>query len=369
MLETIREYGLEQLTASGEADTTRQSHLDFFQKLAQEVVRTTFGAPRRHLLEKAKPEQDNFQAALHWCRQSGDAQAGLQLAVALASFMRLGLFSGGRDWLESALAQTRALGHQAAPERARALSIAGGICWFEGDYAGARPLLEESIGLFRQLGDKPGLAAATLQLANNEREHGELATARALYEEAIVLAREVQDHWMLAIARLSLGRTLVTAGDLMDARALLEESQAALLKIGDPFGLALVRANLGFLTLQQDDYAPALALYKESTALFHEIEERSFILRNLEEMAWLACAQTDDGRAARLFGSAEALRESIGSPLPVAARVEHDRFAGGLLDRLGEAAFAAAWAEGRAMTLEQAVAYALQESTKGEPLV
>ena len=118
--------------------------------------------------------------------------------------------------------------------------------------------------------------------------------------------------------------------------------------------------RLGFMARDQGDYGAAWVLFEESLAIFRELGNKLGIAQNLEGLAAVAVAQAQSERAARLFGAAEGLREVIGAPLPSADRAEHDRSVAAVRTALGEEAFAAAWAEGRAISLEQAVEYALE---------
>jgi non-specific serine/threonine protein kinase len=194
------------------------------------------------------------------------------------------------------------------------------------------------------------------------RDPGDPMAARSLLEESVAIFREIGDQWALALSLVSLGRTVTMAGDPAAARSILEEGGTIFREIGDKYGYALSLNNLGLVALRQGDYGRAIALYKEGVALFWQVGEKVFATRCLEELAWVACVQGDYERATRLFGAAEAQRETFGGFILPAARTEHDRSVAAACAQLGEAAFAAAWAEGRAMSMEQAIAYALGRS-------
>ena len=130
---------------------------------------------------------------------------------------------------------------------------------------------------------------------------------------------------------------------------------------GDLWGLAIALNNLGLLALQQGDYERASALYQRGLTLFWHEGDKALTARCFEELAWLAYERGDYEQAVRLFATSEALREAIGSVLHGPTRVEHDANVSAVRAHFDEATFAAAWAEGRAMTMEQAVAYALGE--------
>ncbi len=361
MLETIREYALERLVASGESEIVRRKHLYFFLGLAQEADPHLSSAARGFWLAKLKPEQDNFRAALQWAREGRETLAGLQLAGALWLFWYFrGNLSEGRSCVESALAQAATLDAPAA--RARALSAAGNLAWFQSDYVVARPRLEEGLAIGRRLGitGQRDLASSLLWLGLIERDVGDLAVAHSLLEESAAICREIGDQWTLALVLVSLGRTAIVAGDLVGAHPILEEGRTIFRELGDKYGQALALNNLGLAAFREGDYGRATALYREGVALFWQAEERIFTIRCVEELAWVTCRQGNYGRAARLFGAAEAQREAFGASMPPAARAEHDRHVADARSQLDEAAFAAAWAEGRAMTFNQAADYALE---------
>jgi len=367
MLETIREYALERLAASGESETIRREHARFFLGLAQEAEPHLTSAARGVWLERLKTEHDNLRAVLHWTRESGEALTGLQLAGVLLWFWYLlSYLSEGRSWLEGVLAQAAMLDAPAA--RAKALSSAGNLAWFQGDYTVARSMLEESIAISRASGPlgKPNLAYALLWLGLVTRDQGDPAAARPLLEESVAICREIADQWTLALSLVSLGRTVTLSGDPAAARSTLEEGGTIYREIRDKWGLAVSLNNLGLAALREGDYGRATALYKESAALFWEVGEKIFAARCLEELAWVVSMQGDYGRATRLFGAAEAQRETFGVSMPPAARTEHDRNVTAARAQLGEEAFAAVWAEGQVMTMEQAIEYALEESESPE---
>jgi tetratricopeptide (TPR) repeat protein len=196
----------------------------------------------------------------------------------------------------------------------------------QGEHGAAQPLFEESLAIYRKLGFKPGVAWSLNDLGIAARRRAEYAAARALFEESLAIARAMGHQW----------------------------------------GIACSLAGLGGVARLQQEYGTARALFEESLAIFRELGHKQGVVEDLEGLAAVAVTQAQPERAARLFGAAEGLREAAGAPLPHAERAEHNRSVAAVRTVLGEEAFAAAWAEGRAMTLNQAVAYALAapEDTK-----
>lgn len=364
LLEAIREYALERLVANGEFEIVRHKHMVFFRSVAVEADPQLTSPLREVGLETMKAEQDNLRAALQWAKESQDALAGLQLAGALWLFwFSLGNLSEGRGWLEGALAQAETLDAPAA--RLKVLLAAGNLAWFQSDYVAARGLLEEAQAIGRRLG-APGqrdLAYSLLWLGLVKRDQGDLAIARPLLEESVAICRETRDRGTLALGLVTLGRTVVVGGNPAFARPILEEGLTIFLEFRDTWGQALALNNLGLAAFREGDHRRATALYQEGIALFWQVEERVFTVRCIEELAWVTCTEGHYGRATRLFGAAEAQREAFGASMPPAGRAEHGQHVADAHAQLGDAAFTTAWTEGRAMTMEQTVAYALADTT------
>ena len=405
MLETIREYALERLKASGEAEAVRRQHAIFFLRFSEEAEPKIRGAEHFLWRTRLEVEHDNLRAALRWTLESQEAEMGMQLAFSLVAFWRASNQDReGRNWCEQVLAQPGTRARTAA--RAMALLAAGAMTMYQGDLPQAQLLLEESIAIGREVGRaaKRTLALALALLAYGALLQGHLGAARELAEEGVRLFREVGEAWGTALALNHLGRATLELGDPVAARPLLEESAALFragnmqrlalplntlgrvaLRQGDDTGarayceeaLAVARATgdelfiaealaeLGTVALHVGDSGQATALYQQSLAL---IWTRGYRERIAEDLAGLAAASSLLGqpeRAARLFGAVEALREVSGirlSPLP---RADYDRAVEGIRAHLDEATFAQAWEKGRAMPLEQAIAEAL--ATPDEP--
>jgi hypothetical protein len=181
-----------------------------------------------------------------------------------------------------------------------------------------------------------------------------------MLEESVALRRQLPEPWWLAQSLVGLGRTLALLGEPGSARPLLEEAEARYREIGDDWGQAISLENLGVVATLQGNYDHAEALFQATLELYLRSEDKVFSLRCLEELAWTAAQRGNFPRAALLLGAVEALGERIGALLPEVLRVEHDRQVAAVRRHLPPAEAVSAWAEGRAMTLEQAVAYALE---------
>jgi predicted ATPase/transcriptional regulator with XRE-family HTH domain len=482
MLETIREYALERLAVSGERDALERRHALYYLELARAAESGLRGPAQARWLGRLAAEVDNLRAALDWARASGEVATGLRLAGALWRFWQVrGYLSEGRGRLEDLLALGERDGVALpvpAEVRAGALNGAGALAWSQGDYGRAAALCEEALALYRDLGDKGGLALALDTLGFVARDQGNYGRAMALLGESLALYRALGDTWSVAFALNDLGLLAVDQGQYADADALYAESLPLRRALGDERGVAVVLSNLGIVATDRGEYerASALfeqsldlyralgdrwsaalalnclgdvarargeyeraaALYAENLALFRELEdkygvaltlcdigivalrwgeheraaslcEESLSLRRamgetwgvseslnalgqvarargkyaraatlygesvtlreglgyardvavcLEGLSDVALALEQPGRAARLCGAATALREAVGTPLPPADRDDFAQAVASARRALDEHSFAAAWAQGRAMSLEQAVVYA-----------
>jgi predicted ATPase/class 3 adenylate cyclase len=361
MLETIREYGLEQLEASGEADAARRAHAAYFLALTEEAAPQLLGREQVAWLRRLDPEHDNLRAVLARSR-TGEiaAEVGLRVAARLHWFWGLRGFVGeGRGWMEAMLALPGAAGRTVT--KAWVLHGAAHLAIWDGDYAAARPLAQESTAIFREVGDLQGAGRSLILQGLGVMGERSYATARSLFAESTTIAREVGDRWSLAFAANPLGAVAQNEGDYGAARAFREESAAIAREIGDRFTLGLALAGLALLARQQTNYEESAARFKEALLVSSELDEPVVVLRSLAGLASLARLDADYDRSARLFGTVEALREASGVREMPLWRDLFERDVADVNAALGDQAFAAAWAAGRAMSLAQAVTYALGE--------
>ncbi len=374
LLETVRQYAGDRLGESGEAAAVQGRSASWFLGLAEEAESQLRGPEQASWLGRLEREHDNLRASLAWEEQSADGREdGLRLAGPLWRFWWVrGHFTEGRQWLGRALARIKPEGagregvgvREGSAARAKALNGAGALAWAQGDFAGARALFEESLTIRRQLGDQQGIAGSLGNLGVVASGQSDFAGARALYEEGLSLFRQLGDQQGVANALNNLGNVAYQQGDLADARALQEEGLTLSRQLGDQNGIAESLINLGVVAFEQGDFVGARALHEESLTLYRQLGDQRGIACNLEGMSAVACGQSQASRAARLGAAASALRASIGSPFPPAAQGKIDAQVAAVRAALGEAAFVAAWDAGRAMTMEQAMEYALAD---GEP--
>jgi predicted ATPase/class 3 adenylate cyclase/Tfp pilus assembly protein PilF len=361
LLETVRQYARDRLTEVNEDVIVRARHRDYFLSLAEEATSKLWGAEQASWLSVLEEEHDNLRQALTFCLEEPEgSEAGLRLGVALQDFWYIrGHLSEGRESLTAVL--SRPEGQEPTKLRADALSGVGMLIQQQGDYAAARVRYEESLEIDRKLGNKRGVAASLNSLGTIAGEQGNYADARGFLEESLAMQREVGYKRGIATSLNNLGILAKNEGDNAAARARYQESLTILQELGDELGIAYALGNLGNVAKNEGDYVRAHALYRESLMNARKLEDKRRIAYQLEDFASLANKVMQQVRCVRLWGAAAALREAVGSPLPPADRERQEREAAEVQKTLSAAAFTVAWEEGRAMTWEQAVAYALDE--------
>jgi predicted ATPase/DNA-binding CsgD family transcriptional regulator len=370
LLETVRQYGREKLEDSGEEPHVRRRHAQFFLELAERVEPKINGKDREFWLGRLEVEHDNLRAALAWSREEAEGETALRLSGALSWFWyHREYWSEWRGWLDGALAIRESVGGARwIAARAKALSGGGFLAWMQGDQDTARTQLEESVALWREVGDKQGLAQALRFLSGSFESRGDYAAARPLAEESVELFREGEDRFGLGITLSRLGITALAQGDHAAARAALEEGVTICREIDDDWALALALRNLGIGAVREGDHEEAVARLAESLIVLQETGNPLY-MQNLELLAAAISMQGNHRRAASLFGAADALREAVGAFVLPLYRAEYDRGVAAARAGLTEATFNAAWSKGQAMTPEQAVEYALgkQEAASASP--
>ncbi|HEX2326767.1 MAG TPA: tetratricopeptide repeat protein [Chloroflexota bacterium] len=461
MLETIRQFGLEQLAETGETDGARRRHARYYVRLAEETAPHLSGVRGRPWLARLAAEQDNLRVALDWCASAGDAgdaegaALGLRLAAALWRFWSIrALAAEGRARLEGALAVAARYPAEGSdrpdrpslrPALAEALHGAGAMARLQGDHDAARPVLERSAALWRDLGAERDLARALSTLGLARLVDGEPEGAAAALEESVAIFRRLGDGWGLAVALIGhaemltrrrgppaavapleealalfraqgepwgqaralgglgnvalgagqltlarerfeaalalstpddqdllfadlaiiLGEVLRFEGDYRNAEALYERSLELWRPVGHRRHVAIILHNLGYVALQGGHLRRAAGLFAEALRLHAETRRRTVphLARGVAEcLAGLAAVAARAGqapRAARLFGAATALGLQLECQWDDADRRERERYTAIAREALGPPAFAAARAQGEGLTLEEAVAEAL----------
>jgi predicted ATPase/class 3 adenylate cyclase len=359
LLETIRQYGAERLRAAGEEAVLRRRHRDWVLDLVMQQTARLGGAEQADALARLELEHDNIRSALDWCEtEPGSVEIGARIADELGWFWALRGYI--REGSERA-ARLLTLAQERTRGRAHALSAAGMLDDPVGAYERGAAHFEESIAIWHELGDIRGAAIALAR-------YGQLEQARARYDHAWVLLKESQELFQQiggesgldAPLSVFLAQVAKNRGDYEQAIPVFEECLADARERGDKHSVGSTLRSLGELMQMRGDYLGAAARLQESMRLIHELDDQPCTSTTFDCLGTLALAQGAHIRAVRLWAVAEASRENQGLVLPRAERERLDQIIADGRSRLGDDAFAAAWADGSAMSTEQAVAYALE---------
>jgi tetratricopeptide (TPR) repeat protein len=405
MLETVHEYAREKLKESGEAEEIKRVHAEYFLSLAEEAYPELKGPDQLEWLERLEAEHDNMRTALSWALERKEAEVALRLGGALWWFWWVrGHYGEGRRWLEEALAMDRRgspevramalagagtlasdqgdldraqeaceeglelLAHEAreaSEARLYLLAFLGSVAWQREEHEQAKELFEESLALSREMSDTWWLATSLLNLAFVSNSRGDYERETELYEESMDLFRGLGDKQSLAYCLNNLAMVVYSQGDLERAAQLTEEAVVLQRELGNRRGVALGLCNLGWIALLQDDLGRAADLYRESLSLSWDAGLNPLIQSALEGVACVAGVGGETERAAQLWGAAQSLHETKGIPRDIDFLAEADVRISAVRSGMGEEEWEEAWRKGQAMTLDEAVSYALGEEEAG----
>ncbi|HKW65888.1 MAG TPA: protein kinase [Terriglobales bacterium] len=400
MLETIREYALEKLVASGEDELIKRAHSAYYLVLAEEGAagESATGAGTMGSLDEFELEHDNLLTALDWLIDAQKADWGLRLGTAMFRFWETKEYlSEGRSRLEKLLQLPAA--ELPTRLRQRALFAAGVLTGRQGDYESADTLFRQSMQIARSLEDRQGIAVSLNALAVDARDRSDLETARSLFEEALAVWREeggaaavaralsnlaniiklqgnysqaralygeclaifrqLGDNTGLAWSLNYLGDVACGQGDMSAAKSLYEQSLATFRDLGNLWGMAASLADLGNLARDQGDYKAARILYRESIKVFQQLGHKRGMAHVLECFACLTATE-DATQSLKLAGAAAAVRKLLGAPLTSAEQAKFEEAVEPARRALSTTAGQTAWLEGWAMPLDTAVREALK---------
>jgi predicted ATPase/class 3 adenylate cyclase len=367
MLETVREFALEQLAASGEEMDTRQQQATFCLKLVEPEALERhhaeygqWGGPEHgHWLERVAMELDNLRGVLTWATDSGEAETALRLSAALEDFWYLrGHFREGRHWLERSLAIDAVV---PSALRARALLGAGNLAHYQGDDAGAAALVGQGLALYEDLGDARGVGVGLFTLGILAEDHGDYSAATRLFRDARARFEAAGDLSYALGAMYHLGVVAYGEGELARATAQLEEVEREARRMGDPVHLAASLNYQGLVACEQGDPMQAAMSFAEALRLDWAGADQEGITQGLAGIAVVAALSGTKEAAARLLGAAEGQRERVGfGPFALPERAAYERAQNTARAQLDPGTYEAASATGRALPLHAAVEEALR---------
>ena len=361
MLETIREYAREQFAICEDTEAIRKQHALYYMHLLKPAEQGNAAARNEAPIQRVQAEYDNIRAALEWALAAGHPGIVAGIASNLGMYWRVwGHFNEGRRWAEATLAQQAGF---PALVRAKSLWTLGVLAASQADDTYATAQLKASLQLARELDDTQLIAWALNDLAIILVRQGSYAQAAALYDESLVYKRTLGNITDVAITLNNLGELAMEQHEYHRAQMHLEESLTLLRTTGDNAEyVGAVMINLGELALLHGDSMEAARRFNEGLVRSQKIEYLEYIAACLTGLAAVACTQGQTSRGTRLFGSAEGLRQSIGVSLLASAHALYEEYMNAARVQLGDESFSAIWNEGRLMSTEAAIRYALAKS-------
>ena len=361
MLEPVRQYALEKLGESGEERQIRARHAAYFGDVAMQAGPQLKRADQAVWLERLDREHDNLRTALEWLLGRGEAERVARIGWEIHRFWSVRGHSGeGRRWMERALARPDEL-----PDgtRARALYVVSMLSYVRGEADRTVDAVEQSIAASRAAGDSEALATALLGRGLTSLSGGDLDSAGKILLEALAMMRGQDDRSGAALGLVGLAQVALARGDFDRAAESLAEAEGLTRSGGDWFTLTAVLSSQALAARLRGDEARTATLLRESIGLAGTLGDAWHVVYGATGLAGVAARQGRAEHAARLLGAVETLRETMGVDVPSPAwRALNERDLADVREQVDAETFDAAWAEGRAMTLEEAVAEALVES-------
>ncbi len=356
MLETVQQYGLQRLAEHGEVERLSRSHAEHFLSVAQEASPKLRGRDQQVWHQRLAHDVSNLRLALQWSG-AHEPDVSIRLIIALSDFWYLaGLVEEGDGWLK------RTLGRYSIRNRLRAEALARGglVSYWRDDVDSASARWHECLEIYRELDDRDGVAQGLRWVGELTEWQGDLAAARRCFDGSLEIAREAGDEMLGADILRQLGRLAMREGDHEKARECLQQSLAYYQRIGDHRFINVTLGYLGLNAIDSGDFATARTHLEEGLAIARVLDFTIGLATPLMYFAALAAAQGHPSRALRLSGSSEALAASAGAVATRLTRPLVERWLDKSRMELGQRRSATYRAEGRAMSRERAVAYALK---------
>jgi non-specific serine/threonine protein kinase len=367
LLETIREYALVKLTEAEEATLLRDHHLEYFMKLAESLAADLFTSAQVEWYALVEIEVDNMRSGMEWSMATSTAEnpdavewrkeTGLRLVGGSELFWQRNYQQETIERLKNMLAR----GGNLTLGRARALNTLGQLYWAANNFHEARLCLEEALIISRSLDDRLTLAWSLAYLGGATSGEGDYTSAQAYLEESLAIAKSLgtPNKHISAHSLLRLGDMHLLKGEYDHAQSHYEEAARSLREAREINWLGYAARRLGYARLHLGSIAEVSVFFSESLALNGEIAHQLGKIMCLAAFAALALAQGKETRAAQLCGAAESLRGA--TSFLIIDQVEYDQTVAKLLSNMDTKTLEKAWAKGKAMTLEDAVAFALEE--------
>ena len=354
MLETIRQYARERLLESNEEAQVRARHLDYFLDFAQSGEADVIGREDPAFFKVLETELDNLRAALDWSLTGHeDAEDALRLAGTLRIPWAISYQTEGAKWLTAALQKNEG---SSAALKAKALNGIALIASFQGNYSQMKTVGKESVAMAQEANDKHEIVLALELLGDATAKEGDLDEGILLLQQTRQIAQKEGDKWILGVLCIDLGYALMRKGDYSSAEAIFDDGVKAAPKIEMK---AYCLTYLAALKIRSRNFQQARNNLEEGAQILLDARDRFGLTLSLVYFAELARAESKPEVAVKLFAAAAAICRTADFTLFPIERAVLDRSFAELHTQLPEAASNAAWTEGEAMTLEQAIAYAI----------
>jgi predicted ATPase/class 3 adenylate cyclase len=359
MLETIRELAGERLAASGEGDETRGRHARYARDLAEEADSHLNRDEQAMWFRRLELEHDNLRAAMDWAERTGDADTAVRIASALWRFWQSrGHLAEGRARLERVLAMPGGQSRDAV--RVRGLGGLGGTAYWQGDHSQAEAAYGEALDIARELGDRRLLAGALYDYSFVPRLKDDLDGTEAFLREGRAVAEEAGDRTLVGWATLFLGYVFSYRGDNETGLSLLREAVAIGREVENRVFLSEALSGQASVEFLMGDMPRAKQHFLDVVRLQMRAENLMGLSSALVPLSLIASREGRFQEAARLLGTTDRMREELGGGPPPTAFERFGDLAEEPRRALRDEAFQRAWAEGRAMSLDEAVAMALE---------
>jgi tetratricopeptide (TPR) repeat protein len=356
MLEVVREFALEALESSSEAEEIKHLHAGFYAQLSETTAPELLGGKAAEWLETLEQEHDNLRFALEWSLEN-EPETALRIVGAIYGFwISRGYLSEGVKWTRAALERN---GEEADTKlRAKAYSGIGHLSWRQGDLEAAEQFFQEGLRLAREIDDKNLTCRSLGGLGEVKTQQDNLSQAKALIEEVLAIARELNDKTQITMRLNNLGEIARQQEDYEAAREFYEEALTlARQESVKPF-IPVITNNLAMVAYFQGDYKAALSFALEGLKSSAELGNKIVTGVALEIFAALAVAAGETEKAAQLFGAAQAIYDAIGYKPVKVDQIFFDRSIREARAQMGDEAFEAAFREGHSAGLKNAIALA-----------
>jgi predicted ATPase/class 3 adenylate cyclase len=413
LLETIRQYARDKLLENGEGEGTRNRHLTYYLEMTEAVRPELLKRGRElELINRLNTEYDNIRTAVEW-GVSNDPFAVMRMIYSLTQFFVVTTFaSEGHRWGVDALKQADLLAENRLPmtkehiaPKARLLASMSMMSFSMGDLKKSGAEAEEAIPLLRSVGEKWFLALVLVFLTAASLQTGNVDAAVASSDEALKLAEELEDQyiwgivlgavsnveafakrdfamasitrekaenmmkeygsrWSYGIAMYSSGSFYVIQKQFDKAREKFKIAMQTMQETGSKRNVVMIKSDLAHVLRYEGNYSQAISAYQETIKEWERIGHRAAVAHQLECLAFIAKAIEQPDKAARLLGAAEALRQKIEIDMTPPEREEYEKEIAELKANIEKEEFASLWAEGRSMTMDEAIELALNETNK-----